>query len=112
MGDLTLKIDEVHIPVFYEVRSKQRKSMKGTFRLARAQPNAPSFESVLLDGCHKLVSSHGAVCSKSGESREQHPSLPGVGLMMDHRNPSLRLFKQSVFRPMRDRPFARVLDRS
>ena len=90
VGDLTLNIDEIHVAVFDEVRSKQRISRKDALRLARAQPNAPSFESVLLDGCHERVTSRGAACSKCGKAGEQPTALPGAWLLIDHRNASLR----------------------
>jgi hypothetical protein len=84
VGDLTLKIDQIHVPIFYEVRSKQRKSGGDALWLASAQPDAPSFEGVLLDCCHKLVTSHGVARGKCGKASEQRTSLPGAGLMISH----------------------------
>src|SRR5215467_6339248 len=57
--DLALQVDEVYVAVLHEVWSKQRKSRSDALWLARAQPDAPSLESVLLDRGHELLTSRG-----------------------------------------------------
>src|SRR5262249_2091724 len=89
VDDLALQVDEIHVPVLHEVRSKQRKSRKGALWLARAQPNAPSFDGVLLDRGHERVTSNDGARSERGKAGEQRASLQGPGLMIDHRTPSI-----------------------
>jgi len=61
--------------VLHEVRSKQRKSWKGALWLARAQPNAPTSEGVLLDRSHERVTSNDGARSERGKVGEQRASL-------------------------------------
>jgi hypothetical protein len=77
VDDLALQVDEIHLPVLHEVRSKQRKSRKGALWLARAQPNAPSFEGVLLDRGHERVTSNDGARAERGKTGEQRASLQG-----------------------------------
>jgi len=57
------------------VRSKQRKSGRDALRLARAQPNTSSFESILLDCCHERVTPGGAAGGEGSKAGEQPTSL-------------------------------------
>ena len=75
VDDLTLQVDEIHVRVLHEVRSKQRKSRKGSLWLARAQSNAPSFEGILLDRGHERVTSNHGSRSERGKTGEQRASL-------------------------------------
>jgi hypothetical protein len=75
--DLALQVDEIHASVFDEMRSKQRKPRKGALWLARAQPNAPSFEGVLLDRGHERVTSNDGARAERGKAGEQRASFQG-----------------------------------
>jgi len=85
VDDLASQVDEIHISVLHEVRSKQRKSRKGALWLARAQTNAPSFESVLLDRGHELLTSNDGARSERGKAGEQRAPFKEHRLMVDHR---------------------------
>jgi hypothetical protein len=50
VDDIPVKLDQMDGFVSHEMRRKQCKSGKRTFRIARAQANASPFEGVLLDG--------------------------------------------------------------
>jgi hypothetical protein len=90
----------------HEVRCKQRKSRKGVLWLARAQPDAPSFEGVLLDRGHERATSNQGIRSERDKASEQRASLQEPKFMVDHGaavdanykrcRPSLAL----IFRPM------------
>src|SRR5215467_15732956 len=84
VDDLALQVDEINVPALHEVRSKQRKSRKGALWLARAQPDAPSFEGVLLDRGHERATSNDGARSERSKASEQRASLQKPRFMVDH----------------------------
>ena len=86
VDDLALQVDEIHVPVLHEVRSKQRKSRKGALRLARAQPNAPSFEGILLDRGHERATSNEYVAV---DALQKMQTLAGLNISADVIQPIL-----------------------
>src|SRR5215472_11477799 len=85
VDDLALQVDKIHVRILHEVRSKQRKSWKGALWRARAQPNAPSFEGVLLDSGHEWVTSNDGTRGERDKAGEQRASLQETRFMADHR---------------------------
>jgi hypothetical protein len=55
VDDIPVKLDQINRFVSHEMRRKECKSGKRTFRIARAQANASAFEGVLLDSHHEFV---------------------------------------------------------